>query len=144
MNFFTIFLFQVIYACCQVSTTFCSYISNQQQHMESLLGVLMGKVELADMEVNSVIEMLIHVLSTIVIQLQTLPPTYVEHFLPSTCSHKFNDHNMLKLKHVHQQTLIVNKSSCEGTSLCMYYILSCVVHVCLHSRAFSLYLQKRV
>jgi len=69
-------LLQVIYACCQVSTTFCSYISNQQQHMESLLGVLMGKVELADMEVNSVIEMLIHVLSTIVIQLQTMPPTY--------------------------------------------------------------------
>lgn len=44
--------------------------------MESLLGILMGKVELADMEVNSVIEMLIHVLSTIVIQLQTMPPTY--------------------------------------------------------------------
>ncbi|KAL4223174.1 Serine/threonine-protein kinase 36 [Mactra antiquata] len=71
-------MLKVIYACCQVSTTFCSYISNQQQHMESLLGVLMGKVELADMEVNSVIEMLIHVLSTIVIQLQTLPPTLTD------------------------------------------------------------------
>ena len=68
-------MFQVLYACCQVSTTFCSYISNQPQHMESLLGILMGKIELADMEVNSVIEMLIHVLSTIVIQLQTMPPT---------------------------------------------------------------------
>ena len=43
--------------------------------MESLLGIMMGKVELTDMEVNSVIEMLIHVLSTIVIQLQTMPPT---------------------------------------------------------------------
>ena len=50
-------------------------ISNQPQHMESLLGIMMGKVELADMEVNSVIEMLIHVLSTIVIQLETMPPT---------------------------------------------------------------------
>ncbi|XP_052245877.1 serine/threonine-protein kinase 36-like isoform X2 [Dreissena polymorpha] len=71
-------MLKVVYACCQVSTTFCSYISNQQQHMESLLGVLMGKVELADMEVNTVIEMLIHILSTIVIQLQTLPPTLTD------------------------------------------------------------------
>ncbi|XP_052801977.1 serine/threonine-protein kinase 36-like isoform X1 [Mya arenaria] len=71
-------MLKVVYACCQVSTTFCSYISNQQQHMESLLGVLMGKVELADMEVNSVIEMLIHILSTIVIQLQTMPPTLTD------------------------------------------------------------------
>lgn len=71
-------MLKVIYACCQVSTTFCSYISNTQQHMESLLGVLMGKIDLADMEVNSVIEMLIHVLSTIVIQLQTMPPTLTD------------------------------------------------------------------
>ena len=61
--------------CLPRKITFCSYISNQPQHMESLLGIMMGKVELADMEVNSVIEMLIHVLSTIVIQLQTMPPT---------------------------------------------------------------------
>jgi len=33
----------------------------------------MGQVEIQDMEVNSVIEMILHIYSTIVIQLQTLP-----------------------------------------------------------------------
>ncbi|KAL5015967.1 hypothetical protein ScPMuIL_005556 [Solemya velum] len=69
---------KVVYACCQVSTSFCAYVSNQVKHMESLLGILMGKVEVADMEVNSVIEMVLHTLSTIVIQLQTLPPLLQE------------------------------------------------------------------
>lgn len=36
---------QVVYACCQVSQTFCGYISNSTKHMESLLGILMGKVK---------------------------------------------------------------------------------------------------
>ncbi|CAC5416460.1 FU [Mytilus coruscus] len=64
---------KIMYACCQVSTTLCSYISNQVQHMDSLMGILMGKVEIQDMEVNSVIEMILHIYSTIVIQLQTMP-----------------------------------------------------------------------
>ncbi|KAK3576136.1 hypothetical protein CHS0354_043102 [Potamilus streckersoni] len=69
---------KVLYSCCQVSTTFCAYISNQAKHMESLLGILMGQVEITDMEINSVIEMVIHVLSSIVIQLQTMPPALTD------------------------------------------------------------------
>ncbi|XP_021342400.1 serine/threonine-protein kinase 36-like isoform X3 [Mizuhopecten yessoensis] len=82
---------KVIYACSQVSSVFCSYISNQLNHMDSLMGVLMGKVEVQDMEINSVIEMILHVFSTIVIQLQTLPQVlsesasvFVNIFLEST------------------------------------------------------------
>lgn len=69
---------KVVYACCQVSQTFCGYISNSTKHMESLLGILMGKVEIQDMEINAVIETVIHVLSTIIIQLQTMSPALTD------------------------------------------------------------------
>ncbi|KAK3094442.1 hypothetical protein FSP39_001787 [Pinctada imbricata] len=71
-------ILKVVYACSQVSQTFCSYLSNSTKHMESLLGILMGKVEIADMEINSVIETVIHVFSTMTIQLQTLSPALTD------------------------------------------------------------------
>lgn len=37
-------LLQVIYACCQASESFCTYICETETHLESLLALLMGKV----------------------------------------------------------------------------------------------------
>ncbi|ESO97940.1 hypothetical protein LOTGIDRAFT_153051 [Lottia gigantea] len=71
-------ILKIIYACCQVSKNLCLFISNTPQHMESLLGILMGQVEVADMEVNTVIETVLHILSTIIIQIQSLPPIISE------------------------------------------------------------------
>ncbi|KAK6192112.1 hypothetical protein SNE40_003650 [Patella caerulea] len=69
---------KIIYSCCQVSGKLCTYISSTPQHMESLIGILMGQVEVADMEVNTVIETVLHILSTIIIQIQSLPPVLSE------------------------------------------------------------------
>ncbi|KAL8605032.1 hypothetical protein ACOMHN_018834 [Nucella lapillus] len=65
-------LLKVIYACCQASPAFCSYICDNN-HLDSLLDVLMGKVQVTDMEVNAVVETVLYILCTLVIQLQQLP-----------------------------------------------------------------------
>ncbi|XP_041347923.1 serine/threonine-protein kinase 36-like isoform X2 [Gigantopelta aegis] len=64
---------RVTYSCCQVSSSFCSFLSDNLSHLESLIGILMGKVSIADMEVNTVTEMVLHIFSTIIIQLQKIP-----------------------------------------------------------------------
>ncbi|PVD31308.1 hypothetical protein C0Q70_06720 [Pomacea canaliculata] len=64
---------KVIYACCQASESFCTYICETETHLESLLALLMGKVEVADMEINTVVEMVLYILCCLVIQVQHLP-----------------------------------------------------------------------
>ncbi|XP_046556063.1 serine/threonine-protein kinase 36-like isoform X1 [Haliotis rubra] len=67
-------ILKVVYNCCQTSHNFCSFMANNVHHIESLIGILMGKVEVADMEVNTVTEMVLHTLSATIIQLHTIPP----------------------------------------------------------------------
>ncbi|XP_064613402.1 LOW QUALITY PROTEIN: serine/threonine-protein kinase 36-like [Liolophura sinensis] len=64
---------KIVYSCCQMSSTLCAYIADHDKHTETLLDILLGKVMVSDMEVNSVIEITLHILSTLVIQLQRIP-----------------------------------------------------------------------
>ncbi|XP_059141268.1 serine/threonine-protein kinase 36-like [Physella acuta] len=64
---------RVVYSCCQASAEFCHFLDKNSEHVDSLIGIIMGKVEMADMEVNTVIEMVIYTLSVIVIQIQVMP-----------------------------------------------------------------------
>ncbi|XP_076434866.1 serine/threonine-protein kinase 36-like isoform X2 [Babylonia areolata] len=63
---------KILYACCQASQAFCSYLCDNG-HLDSLLDVLIGKVPVADMEVNTVVETVLYILCTLVIQMQQLP-----------------------------------------------------------------------
>ncbi|KAK7088085.1 serine/threonine-protein kinase 36-like isoform X2 [Littorina saxatilis] len=65
-------MLKVVYSCCQASADFCGYVCDKE-HLESLLDVLMGKVPVVDMEVNTVVETVLYTLCTLVIQLQQLP-----------------------------------------------------------------------
>ncbi|CAL1543188.1 unnamed protein product [Lymnaea stagnalis] len=64
---------KVVYSCCQASQGFCEFLNKRPEHVDSMIGIIMGKVELVDMEVNTVIELVIYTLSVIVIQLQAMP-----------------------------------------------------------------------
>nr|KAG5700609.1 hypothetical protein BaRGS_015405 [Batillaria attramentaria] len=66
-------ILKVVYACCQASPTFCRYICEDDKHLDCLLAILFGKVPVADMEVNTVVEMVLYILCALVIQLQQLP-----------------------------------------------------------------------
>ncbi|KAK7488222.1 hypothetical protein BaRGS_00020529 [Batillaria attramentaria] len=57
----------------KASPTFCRYICEDDKHLDCLLAILFGKVPVADMEVNTVVEMVLYILCALVIQLQQLP-----------------------------------------------------------------------
>lgn len=63
----------VLYSCYQVSPALCTYTASRDSSLRSLISVLVEEVKVPDMHVNMVIEITIHVLSTIVIQLEELP-----------------------------------------------------------------------
>ncbi|XP_013385413.1 serine/threonine-protein kinase 36 [Lingula anatina] len=65
---------KTIYSACQMSPSLCAYLANSKTHMESFFGILQGMVEVEDAELNSTLEMTLHTLSVIVIQLQDVPP----------------------------------------------------------------------
>ncbi|XP_035828028.1 serine/threonine-protein kinase 36 [Aplysia californica] len=69
---------KVLYSCCQVSTDLCQFLHDRPEHVESLLGIIMGKVDLADMEVNTVVEMVLYTLGVIVIHNQAMPQPLAE------------------------------------------------------------------
>uniref|UniRef100_A0A2C9JQD1 non-specific serine/threonine protein kinase n=1 Tax=Biomphalaria glabrata TaxID=6526 RepID=A0A2C9JQD1_BIOGL len=64
---------KIIYSCVQASPELCQFLDKHPEHMESLLSIIIGKVELADMEVNTAVELVLYILSVIVIQQQCLP-----------------------------------------------------------------------
>ncbi|XP_064647326.1 serine/threonine-protein kinase 36-like isoform X2 [Lineus longissimus] len=66
---------KVVYVGCQQSSNFCKFFATNTDHMDSLIHILQGKVPVADMELNSVLELVIHILSTLVVQLQDIPST---------------------------------------------------------------------
>ena len=63
-----------MYVCMQVSPTFCAYIAaNSSEAVGSLLNIMAGKIEIADMEFNSVIEMVLYTLSVLIMQVGSIP-----------------------------------------------------------------------
>ena len=67
------FSVQVLYTTVQMNATLCAYLANNSKDIGSLLAIIAGKIELADMEFNSVIETVIHILSVIIMQLRDIP-----------------------------------------------------------------------
>ncbi|CAH1801756.1 unnamed protein product [Owenia fusiformis] len=65
---------KVLYATSQESTGICSFLACSARHMTMILAVLEGKLPIADMELNTMVEMTIHLLCVIVLQLQDIPP----------------------------------------------------------------------
>ena len=61
-----------MYTTVQMNTSLCAYLANTSKDIGSLLAIIAGKVELADMEFNSVIETVIHTLSVIIMQLRDI------------------------------------------------------------------------
>ncbi|XP_070572421.1 serine/threonine-protein kinase 36-like [Ptychodera flava] len=64
---------KVLYSCCQMSTQICEYLITRSYHITSLLLILQGKVELADMSQNTVYELTLHTLTVVLIQLRDVP-----------------------------------------------------------------------
>lgn len=64
---------RILYSCYQVSPALCAHTAAKDNFVRSLLSVLLGEVDVPDMEMSTVIEITIHILSTIVIQLEQLP-----------------------------------------------------------------------
>ncbi|GFN99541.1 serine/threonine-protein kinase 36 [Plakobranchus ocellatus] len=64
---------KLLYSCCQASVDLCMFLNNYPEHVDSLIGIVMGKVEIADMEVNTVVELVLYTLSVVVIQVQAMP-----------------------------------------------------------------------
>ncbi|ELU14949.1 hypothetical protein CAPTEDRAFT_150354 [Capitella teleta] len=64
---------KVVYVCCQQSRELCEKISSGRD-LESLLTILQGQIEIADMELNSVLEACIHTLTVLLLQLGRIPP----------------------------------------------------------------------
>lgn len=63
---------------CQQSPQLCVHLSSgNATHIRSLLHVLMGAVDVEDMEFNSVMEAIIHTLSVVLLQTQSIPVPYV-------------------------------------------------------------------
>ncbi|KAK3796590.1 hypothetical protein RRG08_057839 [Elysia crispata] len=66
-------ILKLLYSCCQASVDLCMFLNNSPEHVNSLIGIVEGKVEIADMEVNTVVELVLYTLSVVVIQVQALP-----------------------------------------------------------------------
>ncbi|XP_036360103.1 serine/threonine-protein kinase 36-like isoform X1 [Octopus sinensis] len=65
----------VIYSCCQVLPSLCSYISNKQSVMDQLISIFSGETDVPDIDMNIVMETTIHILSAIAIHMNDLPLT---------------------------------------------------------------------
>ncbi|CAG5136281.1 unnamed protein product, partial [Candidula unifasciata] len=64
---------KVVYSCSQSSAMFCEFLNNNPAHVDSLMAIIMEKVEVADMEINTVVELVLYILCVIVIQTQSMP-----------------------------------------------------------------------
>ncbi|BFZ18847.1 hypothetical protein BsWGS_21886 [Bradybaena similaris] len=64
---------KVVYSCSQASVMFCEFLNNHPAHVDSLMAIIMEKVEIADMEINTVVELVLYILCVIVMQTQTMP-----------------------------------------------------------------------
>ncbi|XP_074643571.1 serine/threonine-protein kinase 36-like [Tubulanus polymorphus] len=69
---------KVVYSACQMSSKFCQFICNKREIMQKIIDILLGKLEIADMELNTILEMVLHILSTVVVQLQLVPTVLAE------------------------------------------------------------------
>ncbi|KAF6036508.1 STK36 [Bugula neritina] len=64
---------KALYMTTQNSLSFCEYFGNEEDHIQSLFTILTGAVEVEDMDLNTCIELAVHILSILVIQLQQVP-----------------------------------------------------------------------
>ncbi|XP_038058960.1 serine/threonine-protein kinase 36-like isoform X2 [Patiria miniata] len=69
---------KTVYFCCQVSKEFCEYLALNQDYISILLWILQGKVEIEDMYQNTVYEMTLQTLATIITQLGDIPQCMVQ------------------------------------------------------------------
>ncbi|XP_071789839.1 serine/threonine-protein kinase 36-like isoform X1 [Asterias amurensis] len=69
---------KTVYFSCQVSKEFCEYLAMNQDYIGILLWILQGKVEIEDMYQNTVYEMTLQTLATIVTQLGDIPQCLVQ------------------------------------------------------------------
>ncbi|XP_043942549.1 serine/threonine-protein kinase 36 [Protopterus annectens] len=65
---------KVLYACCHVSHSASQTLAGAAQDMESILFLIQGKVPMPDLLQVQVVEVCLHLLSLLMIQLQSIPP----------------------------------------------------------------------
>ncbi|XP_033099504.1 serine/threonine-protein kinase 36-like [Anneissia japonica] len=64
---------KTIYFTCQMSQEFCQLVVNSQVALPSLIMILQGKIDIVDMSQNTVYEMVLQTIATLIIQLQDVP-----------------------------------------------------------------------
>ncbi|XP_071946341.1 serine/threonine-protein kinase 36-like [Antedon mediterranea] len=62
-----------VYFTCQMSTEFSQLIASSQVALSALIMILQGKIDIVDMSQNTVYEMTLHTIATLIIQLQDVP-----------------------------------------------------------------------
>lgn len=69
---------KAMYNVSQMSPEFCLFAASRDVHMESLLGILQGGVEVDDMDVNTVIELAIHIIVVLLMHSAKVPAILVD------------------------------------------------------------------
>ena len=64
---------KALYSTCMSSSSMCLFLSKSTAHMNALSDILSEKIELPVIVVNEIIEIAIHIVSTIIIQLYEMP-----------------------------------------------------------------------
>jgi hypothetical protein len=62
-----------MYSLCSASTQMCLFVSKKSSVMSSLLDILSEKFQLPEMAINEIIEMAIHTVTVLIIQLYDMP-----------------------------------------------------------------------
>ena len=67
-------LLKVIYIVCQEHADFARNLASDHESMRVIMDIFHGKTEVSDMECNTVIELVLHLLTVLVIQSKEIPP----------------------------------------------------------------------
>ncbi|XP_067934928.1 serine/threonine-protein kinase 36-like [Watersipora subatra] len=67
-------ILKALYNTAQNCVPFCEFFGKEETHVQSLFTILTGAVEVEDMDLNTCIELAVHITSVLVIQLQQVPP----------------------------------------------------------------------